>query len=206
MLTSTSAIVFNFILSFSGGLMAGYLVSKGDPFWTYSGGLAGIICASAGNDLYHPLQAFVVGAVGTVVVYKLHNWVTKRFRIDDPVGAVAVHGYGGAFGTIVPGFLLWGYPDAMPIESSLPPWFANAEGWPIINPVGQILGAFIMFFVLGFIPGYVTARILKAIGMLRVPREVELAGLDTHFLGDAYPYFPAGETEFESIERQYAKQ
>ena len=51
----------NFLMSLSGGLLAGYVIAKGDPFWTYSSGLAGIICASAGNDLYHPIQALIIG-------------------------------------------------------------------------------------------------------------------------------------------------
>ena len=55
--TTLGAITFNFLMSLSGGLLVAYIVSKGDPFWTYSGGLAGIITASAGNDLYHPIQA-----------------------------------------------------------------------------------------------------------------------------------------------------
>ena len=61
--TTLGAITFNFLMSLSGGLMAAYLVSKGDAFWTFSGGLAGVITASAGNDLYHPIQAMLVGAV-----------------------------------------------------------------------------------------------------------------------------------------------
>ena len=65
--TSLSAITFNFLMSLSGGLIAAYMVSKGDSFWTYSGGLAGIICASAGNDLYHPIQAMFIGAIGAAV-------------------------------------------------------------------------------------------------------------------------------------------
>jgi ammonia channel protein AmtB len=164
--TSTSAIVFNFLMSLSGGLMAGYLISKGDPFWTYSSGLAGIIGASAGNDLYHPVQAMIVGALGALVAYKMHYWVERRFKIDDAVGAVAVHGYAGFFGVFICGFLLWGYPSSMNAE------FAD------ITPWGQFIGAVIMFFVLGFIPGYVVAGILKAFGVLRIPAEVELVGLD----------------------------
>jgi ammonium transporter, Amt family len=62
--TTLSAITFNFLMSLSGGLLAAYVVSKGNPFWTYSGGLAGIIAASAGNDLYHPIQAMLIGGVG----------------------------------------------------------------------------------------------------------------------------------------------
>ena len=61
--TTLSAITFNFLMSLSGGMMAGYIFSKGDPFWTFSAGLCGIIAASAGNDLYHPIQAMLIGAI-----------------------------------------------------------------------------------------------------------------------------------------------
>ena len=67
--TTLSGITFNFLMSLSGGLLAGYWVSKGDPFWTYSGGLAGIITASAGNDLYHPLQAMMIAAFGLSLIH-----------------------------------------------------------------------------------------------------------------------------------------
>ncbi len=164
--TTLSAITYNFLMSLSGGLLAAYLVSKGDPFWTYSGGLAGIICASAGNDLYHPVQAMFIGAFGAVCAYKLHYFVERKFKIDDAVGAVAVHGYAGFIGLIVAGFMLWGQPSS--------PY----EGFAAINPLGQFLGACIMFFVLGFFPAFIVSWILRMFGMLRVPRDVELMGLD----------------------------
>jgi ammonia channel protein AmtB len=164
--TTLSAITVNFIMSLSGGLMVAYLISKGDPFWTYSGGLAGIITASAGNDLYHPVQAFVVGGIGIYLAYKLHYWVENRFKIDDAVGAVAVHGYAGFIGLVIAGFLLWGYPSS--------PY----EGYATVNPLGNTIGAVIMFFVLGFVPGWILATILNSFGLLRVPRQVELMGLD----------------------------
>ena len=47
-----------------------------------------------------------------------------------------------------------------------------------INPLGMFLGAIIMFFVLGMIPGWIIAKVLHGMGKLRIPREVELAGLD----------------------------
>jgi ammonia channel protein AmtB len=47
-----------------------------------------------------------------------------------------------------------------------------------INPLGQFLGAIIMFGVLGMLPGYIIAKVLHGMGKLRIPREVELAGLD----------------------------
>jgi ammonia channel protein AmtB len=172
--TTLSAITFNFLMSLSGGLMAAYIVSKGDPFWTFSGGLAGVIAASAGNDLYHPIQAMLVAAVIVVIIYKLHYWVERRFKIDDAVGAVAVHGYAGFLGVCAAGVLLWGYP------SSPDALLGHDPAWATVTPWGQFIGAVIMFWVLGFIPGYVLSYILKAVGLLRVSREVELAGLDYH--------------------------
>jgi ammonia channel protein AmtB len=170
--TTLSAVTFNFIMSLCGGLMAGYIISRGDAYWTYSGGLAGIIACSAGNDLYHPIQALLIASLIVVVIYKLHFWVERRFKIDDAVGAVAVHGYAGFFGVCAVGVVLWGYP------SSPDALLGHAEPWARINPLGQIGGAIIMFWVLGFIPGYALSWILKKFGMLRIPREVELAGLD----------------------------
>lgn len=165
--TTLSAITVNFLMSLSGGLLMGYIVSKGDAYWTYSAGLAGIIAASAGNDLYHPIQALLVSALGVFIIYKLHYWVERTFKIDDAVGAVAVHGYAGFYGVVIAGFILWGYP------SSPNPEYAS------ISPIGQILGALIMFGLLGFLPGWFFAKILNAFGALRIPREIELMGLDT---------------------------
>ena len=164
--TSLSGITFNFLMSLSGGLMAAYIVSKGDAFWTFSGGLAGLITASAGNDLYHPIQAMIIAAIGVVIVYRLHYWVERKFKIDDAVGAVAVHGYAGFIGLIICGFVLWGSPSS--------PY----EGYATINPLGQFLGALIMFGGLGFLPAYIVAKIQAGMGVLRVPEEVELEGLD----------------------------
>ena len=143
-----------------------YVVSKGDAFWTYSGGLAGIITASAGNDLYHPIQAMIIGGIGTWCAYKLHFIVERKFKIDDAVGAVAVHGYAGFIGLVICGFVLWGAP-ASPYE-----------GYATISPWGQFAGAVIMFFVLGFLPAWIISKVMAAFDMLRVPQEVELLGLD----------------------------
>ena len=164
--TTLGAITVNFLMSLSGGLLVGYLVSGGNGFWTYSGGLAGIITASAGNDLYHPIQAMIIAGFGTWCAYKLHHWVERKYKIDDAVGAVAVHGYAGFIGLVICGFVLWGHPSS--------PY----EGYAAINPLGQFAGAIIMFFVLGFLPGWIVARILAAAGMLRIPKQLELLGLD----------------------------
>jgi ammonia channel protein AmtB len=171
--TTLSGITVNFLMALTGGLLAGYMVSGGDPFWTFQGGLGGIITASAGNDLYHPSQAFFLAMLGVWCGYKLHYWVEKRFKIDDAVGAVAIHGYCGTIGVIASGFILWGYP------SSPDPSYAP------ITPWGQLAGAAIMFLLLGFIPCYLAAWGLKKAGLLRIPAAVELAGLDISILAEA---------------------
>ena len=164
--TTLSAITMNFLMSLAGGLLAGYWISKGDAFWTYSSGLAGIIAASAGNDLYHPIQAMFIAIIGVIVMYKMHYYMERRFKIDDAVGAVAVHGYAGFFGVVIAGFMLWGYPSS------------PDASYASINPLGQLLGAIIMFGLLGFLPGWSIAKILNGMGILRIPHEIEIMGLD----------------------------
>jgi len=188
--TTLSAIVFNFLMSLSGGLLAGYMISRGDAFWTYSCGLAGLIAASAGNDLYHPIQAMFIGAIGAVVAYKMHHFVERRFHVDDVVGAVAVHGYAGFAGLVIAGFMLWGTPSSA------------FEGYAAINPLGQFIGAVIMFGVLGFVPTFVLCAVLKGMGLLRLPYEVELVGLDLAHYHDRY----LDEEEVRAAELKDARQ
>ena len=108
----------------------------------------------------------MIGAIGVVIAYKLHYWVERKFKIDDAVGAVAVHGYAGFIGLVISGFVLWGVPSS------------PFEGYATINPLGQFAGAVIMFGVLGFLPAYVVTRIQASMNVLRVPEKVEIQGLD----------------------------
>ena len=94
--------------------------------------------------------------------------------IDDAVGAVAVHGYAGFAGLIICGFVLNGYPSSGYSVGAM--W--DGATYAAINPLGMFIGALIMFVVLGFIPGWIIAKVLHGMGKLRIPREVELAGLD----------------------------
>lgn len=201
-----SQMTINYILAVSSGMLAMFFMSRGEPFWTMSGMLTGVISVASGMDYYYPLQLAGLAFAGSVIAYKLHHWVERRFHIDDAVGAVAVHGYCGVFSLVAAGFVLWGYPAVAPIGDGQA-WFGtNADGWPVIQPLGQIIGAVIMFAGFGLIPGLVLAYGMNALGLLRYPREVELAGQDTHYLGDAYPYFATAETEFEGLERKHVEE
>ncbi len=188
--TTLSAITFNLLMALTAGMLVGYMVSKGDAFWTFSGGLGGIITASAGNDLYHPYEAFIIGAFGVWCAYKLHYWVERKFKIDDAVGAVAVHGYCGVLGGIIAGFVLRGYASS------------PDKSFALINPVGQTLGVLILAIGLGFLPSFLLTGVLKKFGILRIPPEVELAGLDHDIVVEE----SARQMELAAAERAALKQ
>ena len=123
----------------------------------------------------------IIGMIGVVIAYKLHYWVERKFKIDDAVGAVAVHGYAGFVGLVICGFVLNGYPASGYNVGAM--W--DGTTYATINPLGQFLGAIIMFVVLGLIPGYIIAKVLNGMGKLRIPREVEIAGLDYEMMESA---------------------
>jgi len=202
-----SGVTMNFLLALFAGMMTAYMVSGGNAFWTFSGGLTGLISSSAGNDLYHPVLAFAIAVVGTAMAYYLHNWVEKKFKLDDAVGAVAVHGYCGVFGGIVAGFALWGYPAIYPSAGTLVAvsegagWFGvNAEGLPIITPMGNAICSLIFAIGFGFIPGYILSGLLRMFGLLRVDPKVELSGLDGEASSTTYPNLSGAEAAFERLQ------
>ena len=92
-----------------------------------------------------------------------------------------VHGYAGFVGLVICGFVLNGYPASGYSVGAM--W--DGTTYATINPLGQFLGAIIMFVVLGLIPGYIIAKVLNGMGKLRIPREVEIAGLDYEMMESA---------------------
>jgi Amt family ammonium transporter len=168
---------------FAGGFTGGYFASRGDPFWTISGGLAGVIGVSAGADVYAPTLGYLLAMVtGALAVY-VGTWIEKKMRVDDVVGAVAVHGVAGFLGILWVGVFAAGYPTGLNnVDSSIG---------------GQLIGV-ATFLPLGFLSGYVSAFVLKKLNILRVPPDVELAGLDVVEYGDDL-YFPEVATPGEMV-------
>ena len=103
------------------------------------------------------------------------TYIEKSLRIDDAVGAVAVHGVCGFYGVFLVGIFAGGYPTGI---NNIPVSFG-----------GQLMGM-MAFLPLAFLPGYAVSWILKKMNLLRVPAEVELEGLDLAEFGqDFYPEF-----------------
>jgi len=148
---------------FAGGFTGGYFASRGDPFWTVSGGLAGVIGVSAGADVYAPTLAYLLSIVTATLTVYAGNWIEKKMRVDDVVGAVAVHGVAGFLGLLWVGIFAAGYPTGLNnVDSGIG---------------GQLIGI-ATFLPLGFLSGWVASFMLRKVNLLRVPPEVELQGLD----------------------------
>jgi ammonia channel protein AmtB len=168
-----SALTFNILMGFAGGIIGAWMVSR-DPFWMMSGALGGIISCAAGLDLWWPPLAFAVGFIGGAIMPSIARFV-ERMGIDDAVGAFTVHGALGVWGVLAVGIFAAGYP-AIP-----------GEGVAMTNFMGQLIGAVVMVLC-GLVPGYVLSLIMKSMGVLRVPESAEIAGLDaTKVPSKAYP-------------------
>jgi ammonium transporter, Amt family len=161
--TTLGSIAMIITFGFAGGFTGGYFASRGDPFWTVSGGLAGVIGVSAGADVYAPVLGYLIAMLTAVLAVFAGNWIEKKMRVDDVVGAVAVHGVSGFLGVIWVGVFAAGYPTGVNnVDSSIG---------------GQLIGV-ATFVPLGFLSGYVASWVLRKLNLLRVPPSVELAGLD----------------------------
>jgi ammonia channel protein AmtB len=181
--TTLGSITMVITFGFAGGFTGGYFASRGDPFWTVSGGLAGVIAVSAGADVYAPTLAYLLSMGSAALTVYAGTFIERKMRVDDVVGAVAVHGVAGFLGMFWVGVFAAGYPTGVNnVDSSIG---------------GQLIGM-ATFLPLGFLSGWVASFVLKKLNLLRVPPEVELAGLDVVEYGDEM-YFPEVATPGEMI-------
>lgn len=168
---NTVALVFaNTNLAAAAGVVAGLITArmmfgKADLTMGLNGALAGLVAITAGPDSPSMLLATGIGAVGgLLVVFSIVTF--DKLRIDDPVGAISVHGVVG----------IWGLLAVL---------FSNDEA----TLVGQLAGiASIFGFV--FITSLILWFIIKVTMGIRVDEEVEYQGVDLEECGlEAYPEF-----------------
>ena len=139
---------------------------KPDISMTMNGALAGLVAITASCDVVNDYEALFIGAVAGVVVVFAVEFFDKVVKIDDPVGAISVHGVCGALGTLFTGIFGEGCS-----------FITQLIGFVAVAAYTLIL-AFILFFVLK-----------KTIG-LRVTEKEEIDGLDMHEHGcSAYANF-----------------
>ncbi|UEC40996.1 MAG: Ammonium transporter [Methanothrix sp.] len=156
-----------------------FKTKKVDIALTCNGALAGLVGITASCAYVPTWAAVVIGVVsGFIVMYgiKFNDWVLK---VDDPVGAVAVHGYNGLWGLLTVGIFADGT-------------YGGVSGL-IVGNTSQIIAQIIDMVVVvvwAFGTGYILFYIIKKIVGLRVSPEEELTGLDLGEHGySAYPEF-----------------
>ena len=153
------------------------LLGKPDAGMSLNGALAGLVAITAGCATVSPVSAAIIGALGGVVVV-LSVLLFEKLRIDDPVGAISVHGTCGALGTILLGFFA-------NTEDSKGVFFGG--GFELLW--AQIVGVFAVF-AWCLVTGFILFHGIKAVTGLRVTEEEEQAGLDYGEHGaSAYPDF-----------------
>ena len=150
---------------------------KPDIVQTLNGALAGLVSITAGAANMDPYGAFFAGLIGGIIVVFAIEFIEKKLKIDDAIGASSVHGVVGVWGTLVIG--LWGIDPKGGIG------LFNGGGTDQL--ISQLIGALAYTFwaaILAFVFFY----ILKISIGLRVTKEEEIEGLDIAEHGiRAYP-------------------
>ena len=169
---------------------------KPDVSMTLNGTLAGLVAITAGCDTVSPLSAAIIGIIsGFVVVFGI-EFIDQKLKIDDPVGAVGVHGLNGAIGTICVGLFSDG-------AGTFAKGLFTGGGFALLGV--QALGVVTVIAWVAVTMTVVFLVIKHTMG-LRVSEEEEIAGLDIkeHGLESSYADFmtfdPASAPTTPSVE------
>jgi ammonium transporter, Amt family len=196
-------VVANTAIASAFGLVASMVwithrTGKPDPGMMANGMLAGLVAITAPCYFVDPWAAAVIGLVAGVLVIEAAFFVERKLKLDDPVGAVAVHGANGLWGVLAVGIFANGhYGQGWNLTASAITKGKGVTGiltdWSLgIRQLGaQGMGALMICTVM-FGTAYLffkcSDRFLK--GGIRSDEETELAGLDVPEMGvEAYPDF-----------------
>jgi Amt family ammonium transporter len=135
-----------------------------------NGALAGLVAITAGCAAVTPLGALIIGLIAGVVLVFSVEFIDQVLKVDDPVGAVSVHGVAGALGTLLVGVFA--------TDTGL--LYGGGFKQLGIQAVGVLsIGAW------AFGMGFILFKVLKATNGLRVSRRVEEEGLDVYEHGES---------------------
>ena len=157
---------------------------KPDVSMSLNGSLAGLVAITAGCDAVTPVGAAVIGIVAGFAVVLIVEFVDKVLKVDDPVGAVAVHGGCGALGTILTGL----FADGSTTEAGL--FYGGGFHFAGVQLLG--VAAVIAYVAIAM---FIVFQIIKHTIGLRVSEEEEIDGLDIHEhnLVSSYADFMSGD-------------
>tara|TARA_B100001059_G_C17818461_1_gene576738 strand:- start:1500 stop:2744 length:1245 start_codon:yes stop_codon:yes gene_type:complete len=171
-----SVILNTFLASAAGGISTMFYTyfsyGKIDITMVINGILAGLVSITAGCNVVGPFSAILIGLIAGVLV-DLAVVLFDRLKVDDPVGAIAVHGINGLFGTIAVGL------------------FANGDGLIFGGGTSlfltQVIGV-LSIAIFSFLFTFLLMNFLKSTIGIRVTENEENIGLDTVYFGiNSYP-------------------
>lgn len=134
-----------------------------------NGALAGLVAITAGCDAVNPMGAVMIGIMAGFILPFAVEFFDKILKVDDPVGAISVHGVSGAFGTLAVGLF----------STSEGLFYGHGASLLGIQAIGVAT-----FFAWAFGTGLVLFFILKKLGILRVSKRIEEEGLDVYEHGE----------------------
>lgn len=193
-----------------GGLVAMFYMwikfGKPDPSMTANGTLAGLVAITAPCAFVNGIASAVIGLIAGLLVCVAVPFFENKWKLDDPVGAISVHGVNGLWGIIATGLFADGkYGDGLNGVSG------NVTGL-FYGGSSQLLAQLIacgVLIVWGFGVSFLFFKLLDKVWGLRVDPEIELEGLDIPEMGVlAYPdsQLVRGELDFDSADNAEIKQ
>jgi len=186
---ATNTMLAGMSATMSGTLYMWWLgpTKKPDPGMMCNALLAGLVAITAPCAFVSPVGAFVIGAVAGVLVC-LSCFFFDKIRIDDPVGAISIHGINGAWGVLAVGLFAdgkygGGYNAIW--DSNVTGLFYGGGSKQLIAQVIEVVACVGWNVIVGGILFYITGLL---VGGNRVSAKVEIAGLDMPEMGAlAYP-------------------
>jgi ammonium transporter, Amt family len=171
-------------------ITAWVMMKKPDASMALNGALAGLVAITAGCYTVTPNGAILIGAVGGVLVVFSVVFIDQVLKIDDPVGAVSVHGVNGAWGTLACG--LFGAEKMLGIgEVNTGLLYGGGMSQLATQAIGVLSG-----FAWAFGLGLILFSVIKHTIGIRVSAEEEIKGLDITEHGmEAYSGFQIFTTE-----------
>ncbi len=171
------AAVTTMLAAAAGGVVAGatiWIKTKVlDVAMTANGILAGLVAITAGTAAMTPTGAVVTGAVGGMIVV-FSVLAIDKMGIDDPVGAISVHGVCGVWGTLAVG-LFARYDDAFLGREDAGLFYGGGLSQLVVQAICIVIVAAWVIPTSGIL-----FTVLKSAGLLRVSEKEELEGLDVH--------------------------
>jgi len=185
-----AVVAFNTMIASCGGALAATLWiwfvrgTKPDVSMMCNGLLAGLVAITAPCAFVTPAGGLLIGLISGIIVVEVTFLVERKFRIDDPVGAIAVHGANGIWGVLALGLFADGtYGDGLNGVKGCVTGLFYGDGGQF---VAELIGAATNVIFVG-LAGWVMFKLLDIFVGNRVKPDVELYGLDVPEMGiDGY--------------------